>query len=644
VQNYSKGDEPVPGSGYRLVEFLGRGGFGEVWKATAPGGAEAAIKIVALDGTKGQKEFRALNRVKRIRHSHLVPIIAYWLKATDGSVLDDAFATRSTLRPTQPSVDPLQETADIGPTGGPPQAAELILAMGLGDKSLSDRLKECRREGLAGIPREELLHHIEDAAEGIDFLNSPEHDLGSGPVAIQHCDIKPDNLMIVGGATQICDFGLARMMGTDRSTSAAATIAYAAPEYLETGEPSESTDQYCLAITYFELLTGKLPYDETTPAAAMRTILAGKLDFSQLPAAEQAVLRRATARDPAGRYPSASAMVKALREAADTDVPSTTEFTSSVGERRRRRRTLVVRVLALLIAIALGGFALQWAPHWKARRALAALDRADAQAAQGEFHQAIADYARAIELNPTMPQAYLGRGRALLAIEDFDKALADFKKAATLNHDARREYADAYLARGTRFLKERQFDNAISDFNEALKYRPDDPLIFSRRAAAQAGRKQWEAAVADYTAAIGIDPEAPDVDTDFVGRGRVHLIQDKLPEAISDFTEACRLNASNAEAHTLLGICCLQQESAPLDKAVAALEAAVQLRAQGRPVPNRDLHDGLALLAYAFADNEQYAEAATWARKAAELAPEAEAEKDLLGLAEKCDSLARDGR
>ena len=37
--------------------------------------------------------------------------------------------------------------------------------------------------------------------------------LGTGLAAIQHCDIKPHNLMIVGGSVQVCDFGLARMMG-----------------------------------------------------------------------------------------------------------------------------------------------------------------------------------------------------------------------------------------------------------------------------------------------------------------------------------------------------------------------------------------------------------------------------------------------
>ena len=43
------------------MSFLGRGGFGEVWKARAPGGAEAALKIIRLGSREGRKEFRACN-------------------------------------------------------------------------------------------------------------------------------------------------------------------------------------------------------------------------------------------------------------------------------------------------------------------------------------------------------------------------------------------------------------------------------------------------------------------------------------------------------------------------------------------------------------------------------------------------------
>jgi serine/threonine protein kinase len=97
--------------------------------------------------------------------------------------------------------------------------------------------------------------------------------------------------MVVGGAVQVCDFGLARMIGADRVTSAAASVAYASPELLETGKACPSTDQYSLAVTYYELRTGKLPYFEETLVAVVEAKHRGNLDFSACAPAEQEVLR-----------------------------------------------------------------------------------------------------------------------------------------------------------------------------------------------------------------------------------------------------------------------------------------------------------------------------------------------------------------
>ena len=310
---YAPGDEPVPN--YRLIEFLGRGGFGEVWKASAPGGAHAALKMIALDGKRGAKEFRALQLVKHIRHPNLVQVTAFWMKDATGRILDEEMTGSLTLADVE-GPGAIQETMDadaIPAMRGAP--TELIIAMGLGDKSLSDRLAECQQQRLAGIPPEELLEYMDQAARAIDFLNSPRHDLGEGPVAIQHRDIKPQNMLIVGDAVQLCDFGLARALSDITVTQFAGSPAYSAPECLDGNRVSGTTDQYSLAITYIELRSGVLPFDDDSLMGVINAHVQGKLNLSRLPPAERAVIEKATSLQPDHRYPLARAMVRALRAA-----------------------------------------------------------------------------------------------------------------------------------------------------------------------------------------------------------------------------------------------------------------------------------------------------------------------------------------
>jgi serine/threonine protein kinase len=313
MREYRVGDEPVPG--YQITRFLGAGGYGTVWVAKSPGDVEIALKIINLQG-QGLKEFRAVGLVKKLRHPNLIPIYAFWLKDEYGNFLDSAAQDSVNLRG---------------------RSSELIIAMGLGEKSLAQRLDETKAAfvakhalpdaeaalitklqelngtELAGLPVEELLEYLFGSARAIDYLNQPTHNLGAGPPsAIQHCDIKPGNLLVVGNDVQVCDYGLARALTTDaRKTAAAGTPAYMAPE-LMAGKPSPGTDQYSLAISYYELRTGRLPFEESQ---AWHAHITGQLDFSLVTPQEQDILRRATHSRPDQRYPHTIEMVRALREA-----------------------------------------------------------------------------------------------------------------------------------------------------------------------------------------------------------------------------------------------------------------------------------------------------------------------------------------
>jgi serine/threonine protein kinase len=262
--------------GYTLVDRIGMGGYAEVWRAEAPGGIQKAVKLVHgyFDDEFASQELKALERIKGVRHPFLLSLERF-------EVINGRLAI-------------LTELADM---------------------SLEQRLRECRAGGLPGIPRDELLRYMSDAAEALDFL-SQRHQL-------LHLDIKPENLLVLGDHIKVADFGLVKELATrtQKSLVSGMTPTYASPEMFD-DEPTIQSDQYSLAIVYQEMLVGTLPFPGRTAAQLAKQHTQAEPQLASLPAADRPIIARALAKNPTDRFPSCRAFVDALLQRTPV-MPST---------------------------------------------------------------------------------------------------------------------------------------------------------------------------------------------------------------------------------------------------------------------------------------------------------------------------------
>jgi eukaryotic-like serine/threonine-protein kinase len=226
-----------PGAGalllgrYRLLDRLGAGGFGVVWRAHDELlDREVAVKRIPLapDGDSDRASREAL-ATARLAHPAIVALY-------EASALEDAFYLISELVHGQ-------------------TLASLIFARALADEQVLE----------IGIALTAALSHA--------------HSRG-----VIHRDVKPQNVLIPhqlgeqssqAAVAKLTDFGGARLAGEDvltRTGDVLGTFAYMAPEQSDGGEVGEAADLYSLALVLYEALSGINPVRGATPAATVRRI------------------------------------------------------------------------------------------------------------------------------------------------------------------------------------------------------------------------------------------------------------------------------------------------------------------------------------------------------------------------------------
>ncbi|MBI9044762.1 MAG: protein kinase, partial [Anaerolineaceae bacterium] len=140
---------------------------------------------------------------------------------------------------------------------------------------------------------------------------------------ILHRDVKPANILITKeGDPMLSDFGIAKILSMDESTVLTQTgVGIGTPEYMAPeqwgGKPDERTDVYSLGVVFYELITGRRPYEADTPLAVMRKQMIDPLPHPgelvpDLDAATGNVLIKALSKEPENRYENMAAFGNAL--------------------------------------------------------------------------------------------------------------------------------------------------------------------------------------------------------------------------------------------------------------------------------------------------------------------------------------------
>ncbi|MEM6796267.1 MAG: protein kinase [Acidobacteriota bacterium] len=174
---------------------------------------------------------------------------------------------------------------------------------------------------------------------------------------IVHRDIKPANLLLdAHGTLKVCDFGIAKLLGSTELTHTGAALgnpAYQSPEQALGGSVDHRTDLWAAGVVYYELLTGKRPFDGESGVEIQQALLEGDREsiFKGLPEPTSRFLTRALAAQPASRFANAADMLTALGGTTSGNAPP----------RGRRVRQAVAAAAA--IALALGGAALLEPAH-----------------------------------------------------------------------------------------------------------------------------------------------------------------------------------------------------------------------------------------------------------------------------------------
>ena len=290
--------------GYELQERIAAGGFGAVYKARQSTlGREVAVKVI-LPSLASKPDFirrfeAEAQLVARLEHMNIVPLFDYWRE---------------------------------------PDGAYLVMRYMRGG-SLHNYL-----HNQGSLPIEDAYNMLSQVAQGLHVAHRSQ---------VIHRDIKPGNILLdEDGNGYLGDFGIAKDYGNPENLTApdsfVGSAEYLAPEQARSEPVTPRTDIYSLGVVLYEMLVGDHPFPGLDTVSYIFKHIQEPLPEvttldDNIQDAVNAVIQKATAKDPKHRYEDVIEMVQALRQAAQLDAtPTPTSLVELLTPREQEVMQLII--------------------------------------------------------------------------------------------------------------------------------------------------------------------------------------------------------------------------------------------------------------------------------------------------------------
>ncbi len=543
---------------YELLDRIGEGGVGTVFRARAPGGETVAVKVLR---TKAGNATQRFQREKRLLES---------LGQAEGFV-------------------PLLDAGEAA-------AGSYFVMPFLEGGTLRERLKR----GPLAID------------ETVELGRTLAHALGEAHArGIVHRDVKPENILFTReGRPLVADLGLAKhydreAAGASRSIAISVagsflgTATYMSPEQAKDAKSAgPAADVYALGAVLYECLAGAPAFVGDSVVELVKKAMEARYDplaprRKDAPAWLVAAIERALARNPAKRPPDGHAFEESLVPVPANRVPLVMGIALAVlvlaglaalllRERHRKdeARAFLARGIAeyrrrayaparpdLERAIELDPSLVE-ARAWRVlvlsrtkeatladadavialapRLAMAWVARGDVRELRGDTEGGIADTTKAIELDGRLAMAWSGRASVRLVKGDLTGVISDVSRAIEL--DPERAYL--WELRGCSKYRKGELEGAIADIGRAIELDPLYAEYWRNRGLMRGARGDLDGEIADETKALELDPRDS---TDLLQRALALARKGALDRATADATRAIELAPEKALAWRIRG-------------------------------------------------------------------------------------------